>query len=723
MTSAAAAVPNLTSGITKTFTPFCSTQQAPQHIKSSAFFFAETTTASSPLMDTLSSSPTAVSAPPPFYSSFASSCSASPLPSGMRPTPSTCPPTTPPFSSPFPAPPSSPHPSTTTCSCSPRVSHLTDKLASQHTQIGLLHEIIDGLLSFLPSPQGHHEKHRGLQEASSRLAALRAIQDNAASQPRPMSARPVKNNNEVVIQGTATEQRNGDGALRRTKRKAEAASEHLATDVSKHRKHYKAADPIASPLNTAGLPSAIATTTPSDNVSSSPSDLAVSTHSSTASLANLRAPPTACTTSPLPSALNRRPRSPGQYFGRVAPPIATGAAVGGLSDRFASFANVKASFLTGGSAERRKREREGGHRDAGAVEFEGAGENGGTVNARNASGRKLSISARGQQSVVSSRQQQQRPLVGANKTEEAAVVFGRQKTPQRFPLSLPFTPVDTPTGPPRLNTECSHLCSETSGCCDTMVDPPGRRTLMDGGVQNYHKVLLSAPPFTAPKHSPPMVAALEKFICAPFEQQKKRLAVEGTPEEQAESQKNCEEASWVVGQETRVEEQDHYVESGDGVDMFSVFGRPSPLDLAHSFHVEMYWRLQDSEKAKSQVFKTLRANGFDVFAMARGPEASSLFASVLRAEEDKLRQANGKVNWRREPMLEENIKWVNKATGRLANWEDRVMRSDRCFCPTPDPSKKWQWNFTKYKRWAGGADENNELSALVEEESQSQSRL
>eukprot|EP00922_Rhytidocystis_sp_ex-Travisia-forbesii_P054822 GHVS01081212.1.p2 GENE.GHVS01081212.1~~GHVS01081212.1.p2 ORF type:complete len:647 (-),score=123.61 GHVS01081212.1:2553-4493(-) len=638
-------------------------------------------------------------APPRPFSAYPS-ISSSPHPSQMPPTPSTCPPTSSPFSSPSPSL-TSPFIS---CSCTSKVASLSQKVTLQQIQIRLLHkfaEMVVGAMPELINSRRLLDNVARLERKCSSAEMLAAAPEVVAVHVLASMAATEETNRK---QATVVEDSSGDAAPReRTKRKAEQASEHSG-DQRRQRKHYKAAD---APQPVESLTSKQPLTNPSDIICSPESAGGCSQSPFT--------PCSATTTSPLPSSLTRRPRSPGHHNARSGPPTIGAPTIGPLSDRFASLANVKASFMIPGPGEKRKRERDDQRAGGDAEE---AGESGGGASPGWKDSLSVQTRSEGQTAggEPASAGRQQRLLLGTNKIDEAAVVLSREKTPMRFPLSSSVPLID----PPHELAECSSSHCDPGGTCSrcTMLGSPGRRTLLDGGVHNYHKVLIAAPPFTPPRQPPLLVAALEKFICAPLEQHKKRIGLDATAEDKAAAQVNLDEASWLVEHETRVDELDQRVESGEGVDMFSVFGRPSPLELAHSFSVEMYWRLQENEKAKSQVYKTLKSNGFDVCAMARGPEASTLFASVLRTEEDRLRHLNGKVDWRREPMLEENINWVNKATGRLQNWEDKVMKKDRCFCPTPDPSKKWQWNFSKYKRWAGN-DEDVGLGALEEEDSQS----
>eukprot|EP00922_Rhytidocystis_sp_ex-Travisia-forbesii_P015528 GHVS01023160.1.p1 GENE.GHVS01023160.1~~GHVS01023160.1.p1 ORF type:complete len:675 (-),score=145.69 GHVS01023160.1:486-2510(-) len=174
-------------------------------------------------------------------------------------------------------------------------------------------------------------------------------------------------------------------------------------------------------------------------------------------------------------------------------------------------------------------------------------------------------------------------------------------------------------------------------------------------------------------------------------------------------------------------------QANKNVDEFSVFGAPPAFVAGDVFSQLDYSRLSDQSKKGHKLMSFVESRGFDIYygtemarvvAMqqmsikaARGnfPEAAAwgvkanvderspppgneeyMFSDLVDEyfSSDKL-EKNNRLNWRQHPVSDEHKQWVRNYMNMNVSLANLVYDPEVCFCPTPDPLVKWQWNFKK----------------------------
>eukprot|EP00922_Rhytidocystis_sp_ex-Travisia-forbesii_P071139 GHVS01106155.1.p1 GENE.GHVS01106155.1~~GHVS01106155.1.p1 ORF type:complete len:627 (-),score=90.33 GHVS01106155.1:335-2215(-) len=174
-------------------------------------------------------------------------------------------------------------------------------------------------------------------------------------------------------------------------------------------------------------------------------------------------------------------------------------------------------------------------------------------------------------------------------------------------------------------------------------------------------------------------------------------------------------------------------QANKNVDEFSVFGAPPAFVAGDVFNQLDYCRLSDQSKKGHKLMSFVENRGFDIYygtemarvvgmqqmsvKAARGnfPEAASwgvkasideknpppgneeyLFSDLVDEyfSSDTL-EKNNRLNWRQHPVSDEHKQWVRNYMNMNVSLANLVYDPEVCFCPTPDPLVKWQWNFKK----------------------------
>eukprot|EP00921_Rhytidocystis_pertsovi_P015710 GHVQ01024944.1.p1 GENE.GHVQ01024944.1~~GHVQ01024944.1.p1 ORF type:complete len:326 (-),score=57.73 GHVQ01024944.1:1447-2424(-) len=231
-------------------------------------------------------------------------------------------------------------------------------------------------------------------------------------------------------------------------------------------------------------------------------------------------------------------------------------------------------------------------------------------------------------------------------------------------------------------------------------------------VHNYHKVMRPLPDHVV-KEGNDLVRMLCNHAIGPLLQdiatakQINDWKTVGELEEMARLGKEQVESStvlWEGGERgAGKEDKEGIVDEGEGrdnndkeeekedldkVDSFSVFGHPPSIHIGEVLNKDLYGKGFQGWKRGSHVCMYFAKKNLNIRTIDH-----TCFIGVMDDYVEGKSMIKG--NWRGKPVLDERLEWCRMYGGHSINWEDQVSFLEKCFCPTPNPSMKWQWNFAK----------------------------
>eukprot|EP00922_Rhytidocystis_sp_ex-Travisia-forbesii_P015526 GHVS01023156.1.p1 GENE.GHVS01023156.1~~GHVS01023156.1.p1 ORF type:complete len:616 (-),score=81.86 GHVS01023156.1:442-2289(-) len=290
--------------------------------------------------------------------------------------------------------------------------------------------------------------------------------------------------------------------------------------------------------------------------------------------------------------------------------------------------------------------------------------------------------------------------------------------------------------PPVSQGNCTpRPCCSSNG--DTQITPVCSSPSAFGPVpsfQNYHKAKKPLPAPTEPnsevahktamhtlrccKHSIATASSHNNFAVQNYFQKVEKAITE-----------SIQSKTGAVG----AKKPEQCAQENKNVDEFSVFGAPPAFIAGDVFTQLDYCRLSDQSKKGHKLLNFVESRGFDIYygtemarmvtmqqmsikaARANFPEATAwgvkanvdekspptaneeyLFSDLVDEyfSSDKL-EKNNRLNWRQHPVSDEHKQWVRNYMNMHVSLASLVYDPEVCFCPTPDPLVKWQWNFKK----------------------------
>eukprot|EP00922_Rhytidocystis_sp_ex-Travisia-forbesii_P015538 GHVS01023170.1.p1 GENE.GHVS01023170.1~~GHVS01023170.1.p1 ORF type:complete len:683 (-),score=105.72 GHVS01023170.1:450-2498(-) len=290
--------------------------------------------------------------------------------------------------------------------------------------------------------------------------------------------------------------------------------------------------------------------------------------------------------------------------------------------------------------------------------------------------------------------------------------------------------------PPVSQGNCTpRPCCSSNG--DTQITPVCSSPSAFGPVpsfQNYHKAKKPLPAPTEPnsevahktamhtlrccKHSIATASSHNNFAVQNYFQKVEKAITE-----------SIQSKTGAVG----AKKPEQCAQENKNVDEFSVFGAPPAFIAGDVFTQLDYCRLSDQSKKGHKLLNFVESRGFDIYygtemarmvtmqqmsikaARANFPEATAwgvkanvdekspppaneefLFSDLVDEyfSSDKL-EKNNRLNWRQHPVSDEHKLWVRNYMNMHVSLSSLVYDPEVCFCPTPDPLVKWQWNFKK----------------------------